>query len=52
MRREGEMDDNDHKQEFKAGRIDARREQTDRAYAEIMENEQSMRLRKMRLIKH
>ena len=52
------MDDNDHKQEFKAGRIDARREQTDRAYAEIMENERkerlekSMRLRKMRLIKH
>lgn len=52
------MHKDEHKQEIKIGRIDARREETDRAFAEIMENERrqrlekSMRLRQMRLVKH
>ena len=45
-------------QEIRVGKIDSRREEIDRAFAEMMEDErkrrleQAMRLRKIKIVKH
>lgn len=52
------MSEEEHKQEIHIGKIDSRREETDRAFKEIMDGERKqrvekiMQLRKMRLVKH
>ena len=52
------MKEEEQKQQIRVGKIESRRKETDRAFAEIMENERkqrvekTMRLRQMRLVKH
>jgi hypothetical protein len=52
------VNEDEHKQEIRVAKIDSRREETDRAYAEIIKNERkerlekTMRLRQMRLVTH
>lgn len=50
--------DEERKQEIRIGKVELRREETERAFAEIIRNERkqrlekTMRLRQMRVVKH
>lgn len=52
------MSEDERKQQIKVGKIDSRREETEHAFAEMMEHErtqrleQTMRLSKIKLVKH